>query len=231
MANQLDLEEQEQLDQLKHFWQQYGNLITWGLIIVLGAIGVWNGYQFWQRKQSMQSAAMFEEVEKLVRMGDAQKAERAFVDMRERFSSAVYTQQAGLMLAKMSYETGKVDVAKAALAWVAEHSSDKGYASLAYLRLSGILVDTKAYDDALKLVNSGVMSEFSALAADRRGDIHVLQGRRSEAKVEYQKAFGLLDERTPYRRMVGIKLGALGVDPESLVQSTAQSTIGAEGTK
>lgn len=85
MANQLDLEEQEQLDQLKHFWQQYGNLITWGLIIVLGFIGVWNGYQFWQRKQSMQSAAMFEEVEKLVRTGDVQKAERAFIDMRERF--------------------------------------------------------------------------------------------------------------------------------------------------
>lgn len=231
MANQLDLEEQEQLDQLKHFWQQYGNLITWGLIVVLGAIGVWNGYQFWQRKQSMQSAAMFEEVEKLVRMGDVPKAERAFADMRERFSSAVYTQQAGLMLAKMSYETGKADVAKAALTWVAEHASDKGYASLAHLRLSGILVDAKAYDDALKLLNSAVVSEFSALAADRRGDIYVLQGKKSEAKVEYQKAFGLFDERTSYRRMVGIKLGALGVDPESLARPTAQSTVGAEGTK
>ncbi len=231
MANQLDLEEQEQLDQLKHFWQQYGNLITWGLIIVLGSIGAWNGYQFWQRKQSMQSAAMFEEVEKLVRMGDAQKAERAFIDMRERFSSAVYTQQAGLMLAKMSYEAGKVDVAKTALTWVAEHSSDKGYASLAHLRLSGILVDAKAYDDALKLLNSGVVGEFSALAADRKGDVYVLQGKKSEARLEYQRAFGLFDERTPYRRMVGVKLGALGVDPESLARSAAQSASGTEGSK
>jgi len=38
MANQLDLEEQEQLDQLKHFWSQYGNLITWLLIVVLGSV-------------------------------------------------------------------------------------------------------------------------------------------------------------------------------------------------
>ena len=29
MATHLDLEEQEQLDQLKAFWKQYGNLITW----------------------------------------------------------------------------------------------------------------------------------------------------------------------------------------------------------
>ena len=37
MANNLDLEEQEQLDQLKHFWKQYGNLLTWMLVLALGA--------------------------------------------------------------------------------------------------------------------------------------------------------------------------------------------------
>jgi predicted negative regulator of RcsB-dependent stress response len=29
MAKHLDLEEQEQLDEIKHFWKEYGNLITW----------------------------------------------------------------------------------------------------------------------------------------------------------------------------------------------------------
>ena len=46
MAKHLDLEEQEQLDELKHFWKQYGNLITWGLIVVFGAIAAWNGYHY-----------------------------------------------------------------------------------------------------------------------------------------------------------------------------------------
>jgi predicted negative regulator of RcsB-dependent stress response len=78
MANHLDLEEQEQLDQLKHFWKQYGNLITWGLIAVLSVFAAWNGYQFWQRTQSAQAAAMYDEVEKVVRGGDAQKGERVF---------------------------------------------------------------------------------------------------------------------------------------------------------
>ena len=35
MATPLDLEEQEQLDQIKHFWKTYGNLISWLLIAVL----------------------------------------------------------------------------------------------------------------------------------------------------------------------------------------------------
>jgi hypothetical protein len=38
MAKHLDLEEQEQLDELKHFWKTYGNLDhVVALIVVLGA--------------------------------------------------------------------------------------------------------------------------------------------------------------------------------------------------
>src|SRR5690606_7924847 len=49
MARQLDLEEQEQLEELKHFWSKWGNAITWFLIAVLGTYAGWNGWQFWQR--------------------------------------------------------------------------------------------------------------------------------------------------------------------------------------
>ena len=42
MATQLNLEEQEQLDELKHFWKQWGNLITWVAIAVLGTYAAWN---------------------------------------------------------------------------------------------------------------------------------------------------------------------------------------------
>ena len=41
MATHLDLEEQEQLDQLKAFWKQYGNLVSWVLIVVLGGYAAW----------------------------------------------------------------------------------------------------------------------------------------------------------------------------------------------
>ena len=60
MATQhLDLEEQEQLDQIKHFWKQYGNLITWLLIAVLAAYAGWNGFQYWQRSQASQASALY----------------------------------------------------------------------------------------------------------------------------------------------------------------------------
>jgi predicted negative regulator of RcsB-dependent stress response len=213
MANHLDLEEQEQLDQLKHFWKQYGNVITWTLIAVLGVVAAWNGFNFWQRNQSVHAAAMYDEVEKVVRGGDPLKAERAFSDMKERFPSAVYTQQAGLLVAKMAHEAGKADSSRAILVWLVENASDKGYSSVARLRLSALLIQVKSFDDALKLLNSGISGEFLALADDRRGDIYILQGKKVEAKTEYQKAFKGFDEQTEYRRLVGVKLSALGVDP------------------
>ncbi len=213
MANHLDLEEQEQLDQLKHFWAQFGNVITWALIAILGAIAAWNGYQYWQRSQAVQAAAMFDEVERVVRSGDVEKSERAFSDMKARFASTTYTQQAGLLVAKLSYEAGKADTAKAVLTWVADNASDKGYAAIARLRLAGVLIDAKAYDDALKLLNGDVAEEFAALVADRKGDVYMAQGKRAEATAEYQKAYKAFDERTEYRRLVEVKLNTLGVNP------------------
>jgi predicted negative regulator of RcsB-dependent stress response len=225
MANHLDLEEQEQLDQLKHFWKQYGNWITWGLIVVLGAVAAWNGFQLWQRNQSTQAAAMFDEVEKVTKAGDPQKAERAFSDMKERFASTVYTQQAGLLVAKMNYEAGKPEVSKGILRWLVDHAVDKGYASIARLRLSALLIDSKSYDEALGVLGSGMSDEFSALVDDRRGDIFVLQGKNTDAKTAYLKAYTAFESQSEYRRLVGIKLSALGVKLESTDKSVAATGV------
>lgn len=215
MANQLDLEEQEQLDELKHFWKRYGNAITLCMLVILGCVASWNGYQYWQRKQASQAAAMFDEVVKVGLAGDAEKSDHAFGDMKERFPANIYTAQAGLLIAKSQYEAGKAGSAKATLQWIADNSGDQGYASIAKLRLAGVLMDEKAFDPALKLVDSVNSEPFAAIAADRRADIFAAQGKKQEAKAEYLKAWKLFDEATEYRRLVEVKLNALGVKPES----------------
>lgn len=207
----LDLEEQEQLDQLKHFWRQYGNAITWALITVLAAFAGWNLYQYWQRNQAAQAAAMYDEVERIAMTGDAAKLDRALADMKDKFASTTYAQQAGLLAAKVYVETGKLDAAKAALLWVAEKSSDEGYQAIARLRLAGVLLESKAYDEALKQLSGNFPADFAALAADRRGDIYQAQGKKAEAVAEYLKAYQGLDASSEYRRLVDVKLAALGV--------------------
>lgn len=221
MAKHLDLEEQEQLDQLKHFWKQYGDLITWALIAVFGSIAAWNGYQYWQRSQSAQASTMYDTVERAAEARDTAKLERALSDMQDKFGRTTYAQQAGLLAAKALYDAGKADAGKAALSWVAEHGSDEGYQALARLRLAGLLVDAKAYDDALKQLSATYPKEFSALVADRKGDVLLLQGKRDEARASFASAYAALDEGSEYRRLVEVKLNSLGVDPRPAASAAA----------
>jgi predicted negative regulator of RcsB-dependent stress response len=213
MAKHLDLEEQEQLDELKHFWKQYGDIITWALIVVFGAVAAWNGYQYWQTRQASQATVMYDEVERAVQSGDMARLDRSLADMKDRFGGTVYAGQAGLLAAKAYYDKGNIDASKAALTWVADKASDEGYKSIANLRLAGVLFEAKAYDEALKLVSGSFPKDFAALAADRRGDILAAQGKKVEARAEYQIAYKGFDERSEYRRLVEVKLNALGADP------------------
>lgn len=210
MANQLDLEEQEQLDQLKAFWSQYGSYITWALIAVLGSFAGWNLYQRWQTSQASQAAGLYDELDRVVAGKDVAKVERVFGDLKDKFPSTIQAQQGALVAAKVYFEAAKFDQAKAALTWVAEKSSDAGYQAIAKLRLAAVLLETKSYDEALKQLEGGFPSEYTALVADRKGDIFSLQGKKAEARSEYEKSFAAMDERIEYRRLVEVKLGALG---------------------
>ncbi|MBX3659323.1 MAG: tetratricopeptide repeat protein [Ramlibacter sp.] len=226
MAKHLDLEEQEQLDQLKHFWKQYGNLITWALIVVFGSIAAWNGWQYWQRNQAAQAAAMYDEVDRSAKAGDPAQLERALADMKDKFASTAYAPQAALLAAKTFYAKGKTEEAKAALIWVASNASDEGYKAIARLRLAGLFMDAKAYDEALKQLADPVPTEFDALVADRRGDIYLLQGKRAEAREAFTRAYKGFEDRSEYRRLVEIKLNSMGVDPQPL-----SGTAGETGAK
>lgn len=225
MANHLDLEEQEQLDQLKHFWKQYGNWITWALILVLGGFASWNFYNYYQRSQSQQAAAMFDEVERVVKSGDAAKIDRVFADMKDRFASTVYAQQSGLLVAQQMFKSGNTDAAKAALVWVSQKSSDTGYQAIAKLRLAGILIESKSFDEALKQLDGTFPTSFLPLVADRKGDIYMLRQQKKEAITEYIKAYKGFDDQVEYRRLVEVKLNSLAVDPvsgESAPRATVQ---------
>lgn len=224
MATQLDLQEQEQLDALKAFWNKQGDLITWTLVLVLGAFAAWNGWQWWQRDQAQKAAAMFEELDRAVLAGDAEKTARVFADMQQRFPRTAFAEQAGLAAAKLQVDKSQLDAAKASLAWVAEHAMEDEMRSVARLRLAGLQADAKQYDEALKTLDAAKGEGFEALAADRRGDILMAQGKKDAAKAAYQAAWKGLGEKTDYRRLVEAKLTALGAPPQS-PETTASGAV------
>ena len=211
MASHLDLEEQEQLDQLKAFWKRWGDLITWVLTAVLVAFGAWQGWNWYQRDQAAKAGAMYEEFDRALNAQDLDKATAAAGDLRTRYGGTGYAAQAGLQVAKLQLDKSKADEAKQSLTWVADNGSEVAYRDLARLRLAGLQLDAKAYDEATKTLDAIKSTEFAGLVADRRGDALLLQDKRDAAKAEYQKALATLEKTQDYRRIVEAKLATLGV--------------------
>ena len=217
MANALDLQEQEQIDELKAFWKQYGNLITWAITLVLLAFAGWNAWGWYQRDQAAKAASMFEELDKAAVAGDADKAGRVFTDLKTRFPGTTFAEQGALLAAKLQYDKGQLDNAKATLGWLADNAGEDEYRTIARLRLAAVLMDSKQYDEALKQLAGATAPSFAALVADRRGDVLLAQGKKDEAKSAYQAAYKAFDAKLDYRNLIQAKLTALGAAPATEV--------------
>ena len=217
MASHLDLEEQEQLDELKHFWKTYGNLISWVLIAVLGSYAAWNGWQYWQRNQAAKASVMYDEVERAVQAQDLSRIERSVADMKDKFGGTSYAHQAALLAARSLAEKAKPEQARALLAWVAADAPVPALRDLARVRLAALQWDTQSADEALKTLQAAEFAaETAPLAADLKGDLLLSKSQNAEAIAAYQQALKSLPEGSEYRRVVQAKLGALGVEVASL---------------
>jgi len=223
MATQLDLQEQEQLDSLKAFWKRNGNLVTWLLIVVLAGYAGWNGWNYWQRDQGFKAGALYEELDRAAAAGDSDRVQRAFNDLKAQYPKTAFAQQAALLAAQTQTDKGQADAAKASLQWLADNGRDEQLKTIARLRLAALLGEAKAYDDALKQLEGIKAAGFDALAADRRGDILLAQGKPAEALAAYQAAWAAMDDKIDYKRVLEAKLTALGAPPAPAAAASAAS--------
>jgi predicted negative regulator of RcsB-dependent stress response len=204
-----DLEEQEQIADLKAFWNKFGNLITWVLIIALGS---YSGYTWWKRNQVTQAAeasALYDQLAGSLAAKDNAKVQRIAADVESRYASSSYAQMSALAAAKSAFDAADLKVAKEQLNWVVAHGNDE-YQSIAKLRLAGVLLDEKAYDEGLKLLATPFLPQFAGAVADRKGDILVAQNKVAEARAAYQAALAAMDLKHPGRQLVQMKLEAIG---------------------
>jgi predicted negative regulator of RcsB-dependent stress response len=222
MAQQLDLQEQEQVDALKAFWKQYGNLITWTITLALAAFA---GYNFWlkhERDQATQASTMYGEMQTAAAAGDGKRTAQVFADMKSRVPKTSYAQLGALLAAKVQADKGEAANATATLQWVADNGNEEN-AAVAHIRLAGLLADAKKYDDALKQLALVKPASFAALVADRQGDIQLAQGQKDAAVKAYKAAYDGLPATTQYRILIDAKLTALGAAPAASAASGAAS--------
>jgi predicted negative regulator of RcsB-dependent stress response len=121
--SKLDLEEQEQIEQIRVFWSRWGHLILGILIVILGSYLAWVQWQNHQNSQAIKASAMFDELEKVSLGPDLVKMTEVFSDLKTHYPKTIYAQQAGLIIAKYQFEAKQLDEAVVSLTWVSNNAS------------------------------------------------------------------------------------------------------------
>lgn len=206
-----DLEEQEQLAELKGWWKDNGTRVI-ALVAAAAIAGAgWQGWRLWQAGQAREAAALYDGLVKALQAGDAKAMRDAGGTLVESFPRTLYASMGALAAARFYFERGELKDARAQLQWVAERSSSEELKDLARLRLAGVLLDDKSYDEALQLLEAKHAEAMAAQYAALKGDVLVAQKKPEEAKAAYKLALEKAGQReSALRTSVQLRLDALG---------------------
>lgn len=204
-----DLQEQEQLASMKAWWDKYGNFILTVATVVLLGFAAFNGWRWYERREAQQAAVVYDELLKASAEKNAARQKELAGSIIERYGRTVYAPMAALQMARINHDAGDLAAARTQLQWVIDKSGHDEYVLLARVRLAGVLLDDKAYDDALKLLAGDVPPSLVTAFADRRGDVLLAQNKIEEARAAYKEALDKADPQHPLRALIQLKLDAL----------------------
>jgi len=205
----LDLQEQEQLEELKAWWKDNRNFILGALLIAVVTVGGWRGWQYYHHNQSTQAAMLYSEFVRQLKANDAGRVNDAAAAVMDRFASTAYASRAALLAAQVNEQGKDVTRAKAQLQWVIDRAGEAELRDVARLRLASLLLDEAKYAEAISLLNAEHSASFDGLYGDLRGDVLSAQGKLDEARSAYKLAYEKTDPKSMYRNLIQMKLDAL----------------------
>ena len=207
----LDLEEQEQLAELKAWWRQHGNLIVTTIVAAALAFSAWQGWRWYQASQAGQAAGVYESLVRAAQTADAKALRDAAGTLVESYPRTLYASMGAMVAARYYFDRGDLKSAKAQLAWVIERAPSQDFKDLARLRLAAVLLDEKAYDEALKTLDAKTAAAYEAQYAALRGDVLVAKNQAADAKAAYKLAIEKADGAdSAFTESVRMRLDALG---------------------
>lgn len=207
----LDLEEQEQVAELRAWWQQHGTLVVAAIVAVAVAFAGWQGWRWYQSGQATRAGALYDTLSRAAQSGDAKALRDASGALIEGYPRTLYATMGALTAARFHFDRGELKDAKVQLQWAIEHSPSDDFRDLARLRLAAVLLEEKAYDAALRELGEKHGAAYDAQYAALRGDALVAKNDPAQARAAYKLALEKADSgNAAFRESVRMRLEALG---------------------
>lgn len=209
-----DLEEQEQLDEFRAWWNKNGKLTVRLLIAAVVVYGGWQGYQSWMNSQATAASNVYQTLISTSLLDvDAKKAESILHDaqaLEKDYSMTPYAGRAALFAARALHEAKQDDNAEKQLQWAMTESKEPSIQHMAAIEMAGLQIERNAVDEAQKTLAAINDAGFDGLKNAMLGDIYLAKKQEKEAKAAYQNALKSLDPEGKLFYLTQQKLDALG---------------------
>ena len=199
---QVDNTEEEQVKQIKKWWNSNGKQIIAGAVIGLAGIWGWNTYSDYQDKQSLNARSLY-----LSYASDSSNL-GAYDKLTTDFSSSSYSDQAILLMAKYLFDAGSYTQALGVIEPLINNPSSI-ISNTAALRASSIYLQLGQHDQALLILTEQSEDGFSGPIYNSIGDIYLDIGNRAEAQKYYTLAIDNVTENSNLTQLIQIKLDEL----------------------
>jgi len=199
---QVDNTEEEQVEQIKKWWNNNGKQIIAGAVIGLAGIWGWNTYSDYQDKQSLNARSLY-----LSYASDSNNL-GAYDKLTTDFSSSSYSDQAILLMAKYLFDAGSYSQALGIIKPLINNPSSIS-ATTAALRTASIYLQLGQHDEALSILEGQSEDGFLGLNYNLLGDIYLDLGNRAEAQKYYSLAIDNVTENSNLTQLIQIKLDDL----------------------
>lgn len=183
------LQEEEQLDAIKQWWQENRVSIIAAVVLTLGGSFGWSQYQDYTSANAIAAADAYDRILREREAGEPadQLAARA-QSIREDSGAVAFAEFAALQVAAAAAEGGNFELAKTELETVmATVELESTLGQLAQLRLAKVKAALGEEAEAIAILEMGSDS-FPVSYAQVLGDIHLAAGREAQALEAYQTA-------------------------------------------
>ena len=206
-----DLEEQEQIDEIKAWWKQYGSFVILLATAAVLTVAGMRGWAYYQTRQGVEAGELYTQLQGAAGANDPKKVQDIAAVITDRYKRTGYAAFAALAAAKAAFDSGNPAGAKTQLQWVVDNARDAETRDIARLRLAAVLLDEKSHDEALALLEMKHATPLEGQYAALKGDILVAKNKPAEAKAAYRVALEKADaSSTAFRNSVQLRLDALG---------------------
>ena len=185
-----DLQEQESVDELKAWWEKWGNLVLSVITVVCLAFAGYNGMKWWQRHQAQEAGLAYSSLQTaIMQQSEVSSVEKIVDALIEDAGSTVYGPMGALSASRYLESKGEAAKAQELLHWVVTESDRIEYQTVARVRLAGFLIDDKKYEEAVSMLSAAQPTDRQiALVNDRLGDAYFAKGDIVNARRVWQEA-------------------------------------------